>query len=102
MLREPVAVGEPGQRVVLGEMPHPIRFMLAIRDVAQGGAKLKAIEAAPGRQAGFEREGLAGLAASGELHQLAVRPLQRRWQGLGNRERTAPFSAAREADAAER
>src|SRR5262249_55317002 len=102
ILVEPVAVGETGQRIVLREVPHPLRFMLARRNVTQRCAILESVDAAPGGEAGFEREGLAILAAPGELDDPAVRPWPGGGKRTGNRERSAPLGAAGGADAAER
>ena len=56
---ERVAVGEPGQRVVLGEIADLLRFALAHRDVAQDRAILEAVGALPAGEAGLDRKYLA-------------------------------------------
>ena len=63
-----VAVGEPGERVVFGEIADALGLALAHRDVAQDSAILKAIGAVPGREARLDRKRLAIAAASLELH----------------------------------
>ncbi len=88
---ERVAVGEPRQRVVLGEIPDLFRLALAHRDVAQDRAILVTLGALPAGEAGLHRKHLAVVAPAVELDDGAGRAAG----GFADRQRVAAVGANR-------
>jgi hypothetical protein len=74
ILVQRIAIGEPGQGVVLGEIADSLRFALAHRDVPQHRPILEAVGARPAED--LQREGLAVASATRELHHHAAWRLQ--------------------------
>ena len=64
---ERVAIGEPGQRIVLGKIPDLFRLALAHRDVAQDRAILIALGTLPTGKAGLHRKHFTIAAPAVEL-----------------------------------
>ncbi len=67
-----VAVGEPGEGIVFGQIANSFGFALSHRYVAQDRAMLKAVGALPAGETGLDRKYLAVLAAAVELHHQAA------------------------------
>ncbi len=86
ILMQRIAIGEPGQGVVLGEIANSFRFAVAHRNVPQHRAILEAVGARPAEEAGVQRKGFAIASATRELHHLAAGRLQVRLRQIENRE----------------
>ena len=80
-----VAVGEPGEGIVFGQIANSFGFALSHRYVAQDRAILKAIGALPAGETGLDRKYLAVLATAVELHHQAAGRLRSRARRLADR-----------------
>ena len=97
MLVQRVAVGEAGQRVVLGQILYSFGLALAVGNVAHHRAILQPLDALPYREAGLERKRLAVLPPSLKLHDLAARHVKRLERQVQDRERHAGARAIADA-----